>query len=158
VQSVIVRLPEKPARTVNNRNIPEINLVHIMAVALVDRMLTFEAAHSYERMNDAAVLQLKKHITLVGDPRLDTAELKSQGIVQGIVEVTTKGGTQLREHVVAVRGMVENPMTRAEVEKKCSGLLKPVLGEDRTRRLIHEIWNLEGVKNVRQLRSLLSAS
>jgi 2-methylcitrate dehydratase PrpD len=77
---------------------------------------------------------------------------------QGIIEVTTKGDTHLKEHVISVRGTPENPMTTEEVEKKCKELLSPVLGKNRTRKLIDAIWNLEQVKDVRELRPLLSVS
>ena len=60
--------------------------------------------------------------------------------------------------MVNVRGMAENPMTTEEVENKCRELLTPVLGEDRSQKLINKIWNLEQVSNVRELRPLLSAS
>jgi hypothetical protein len=49
-------------------------------------------------------------------------------------------------------------MSTEEVEKKCSDLLKPVLGEDRTQKLIDKIWNLEEMGNVRELRPLLTTS
>jgi 2-methylcitrate dehydratase PrpD len=154
VEIIIVHLPEDGAHTVNNRNMPDINLQHILSVALLDGDLTFEAAHSYERMNDPCVVDVKKRITLVGDSELSSAKIKRQGIV----EITTKDGSKLREHVVSVRGTVENPMSAEEVEKKCSELLKPVLGEDRTQKLIDKIWNLEEMGNVRELRPLLTTS
>jgi 2-methylcitrate dehydratase PrpD len=74
---------------------------------------------------------------------------------QAIVEVITKDGTKLIEHGVS-RGTVENPMRREEIEKKSRQLMTPVLGEDRTEKLIHKIWNLEQVKDMRELRPLLS--
>ena len=132
---------------------PNINLQYILAVTLLDGDLTFKAAHSYERMNDPAVLNVKRRIKLLADPELSAAKIMRQGIV----EVTTKDGTQLREHVVSVRGTAENPMTTAEVEKKSRELMAPVLGRDRTEKLVHAIWNLEHVRNVRQLRPLISA-
>jgi 2-methylcitrate dehydratase PrpD len=158
VKSIAVRLPEGPLRTVNNRNMPEINLQHILAVALLDGGITFETAHSYERMNDPQVIQLKERITLVGDPELGTDEFNRKGIVPGIVDVTTEEGSKLTEHVVGVSGAADNPMTTEEVENKCRELLIPVLGEDRTQKLIGTIAALESLPNVRQLRSLLSAS
>ncbi len=154
MQSVVARLSSGGARVVNNRDMPDINLQYILAVTLLDGGLTFEAAHSYERMNDQAVLELKKRIRLVEDPELSTATVTRQGIV----EVTTRDGSRFREHVVSVRGTAENPMTTEEVEKKCRELLTPVLGKDRSQKLIDKIWNLEQVSNMRQLRPLLSAS
>ena len=68
----------------------------------------------------------------------------------------TKDGAQLREHVVSARGAVENPMDTEEVEYKCKDLMVPVLGKDRSVELIDTVLNLEKIKNVRTLRSLLS--
>ncbi|MFC2001944.1 MmgE/PrpD family protein [Chloroflexota bacterium] len=154
VKSITVRLGDRwSSKTVNDRAMPDINLQHILAVTLLDGDLTFATAHSRERMNDPVVLELKRCIKLVVDPELVAAKIKRQGIV----DVTTKDGGQLREHVVSVRGTVENPMTTEEVEKKCQDLLIPVLGEERSQELINRIWNLEQVKNVRELRPLLSA-
>ncbi len=153
VKSVIARLPEYTLITIDNPDMPNINLQYILAVTLLDGDLTFEAAHSYGRMNDPAVLEVKNRIKLVGDPELSAAKI----IRQGIVEITTTDGSKWREHVVSVRGTAENPMTTEEVEKKCRELLAPVLGEDRAKKLIHGIWNLEKVRNVRELRPFMSA-
>ncbi len=167
VQSIIARLPGPSVRTVNNRNMPDINLQHILAVTLLDSDLSFATVHSYERMHDPAVLDLKKRITSIEDPELTAAELAdvkvmNHGIVkvkrQGIVEVTTKDGAQFREHVLSVRGTVENPMTTEEVEDKCKELFTPVLGKNCSQELINKVLNLEQLKNVRELRPLLSGS
>ena len=152
VDSVTARLPSKSV--VDNREMPDVNLQYILAVTLVDGGLTFEAAHSYERLKDPAVLKMKMRITVVEDPALATAGSERTGIV----EVVTKNGAKLREHVTKVRGTFENPMTTEEVETKCHELLKPVLGEERTEKLIDRIWNLERVGNVRELRPLLSTA
>ena len=53
-------------------------------------------------------------------------------------------------------GTAENPMTREEVEEKSQDLLMPILGKDRALELIERIWNLEQVRNMRELRLLLS--
>jgi 2-methylcitrate dehydratase PrpD len=156
VESIVVRLPGGSGggrRVVNDRDMPDINLQHILAVALLDGDLSFEAAHSYGRMKDPAVLEIKKRIRSIEDPGIDTSKTARQSIV----EVTTKKGETFKEHVIGVRGTAQNPMTREEIEKKCHELLKPVLGEDRAQKLIGRSWNLEQVKDVRELRSLLSA-
>ncbi|MFC1899756.1 MmgE/PrpD family protein [Chloroflexota bacterium] len=152
IKSIIVRLPERGAKIVNNRDMPDINLQYLLSVALLDGRLNFKAAHSYKRMNDPEVLKVKNLINLVGDPELTAAKIMRQGIV----EITTKDGALLREHVVSVRGTVENPMTREEVEEKSQDLMTPILGKDRTLELIKRIWNLEQVRNVRELRPFLS--
>ncbi len=88
----------------------------------------------------------------MGDPGLRTAKVKRGGIV----EITTRDGTRLREHVELVRGRPGNPMSDMEIEQKCTDLMRPVLGEERTACLIERIWNLEKVEDMREFRSLLS--
>jgi 2-methylcitrate dehydratase PrpD len=74
---------------------------------------------------------------------------------EAIVEVTLANGTRLTEHVEAVRGTVENPMTRDEVAAKARELITPVLGAAACARLIETVLNLEQVNNVGELRPLL---
>jgi 2-methylcitrate dehydratase PrpD len=76
---------------------------------------------------------------------------------QGIVEMTLRGGRQLRRHITAVRGTAQNPMTRAEVDEKGFHLLAPILGTRRARLLCNAVWGLEKVKDLRMLRPLLQA-
>jgi len=151
VKSIVAHLPAPGVHTVNNRDMPNINLQYILAVTLLDGHLTFRAAHSFERMNDPAVLEIKKRIKLVEAFDLTAAKLTRHGIV----EVITEDGTQINEHALS-RGTVENPMTTEEVEKKCRELLIPVLGIDRSEALIDNIWNLEKIKNMQALRPLLA--
>jgi 2-methylcitrate dehydratase PrpD len=153
VQGIIARVPDDRVLIVRDRNMPDVDLKHVLAVALLDGDITFETSHSYERMKDPAVLEVRNRITLVGDPALRTAEIKRGGIV----EVTTTDGAQLREHVELVRGRPANPMSDQEIEQKCTDLMRPVLGEERTKNLIEQVWNLEKIKNMRDLRPLLSA-
>ncbi len=130
VQSIIARVPDDRVLIVRDRNMPDVDLRHVLAVALIDGGMTFAASHSYERMKDPAVLAIRERITLVGDPELRTARIKRGGIV----EITTTDGSKLREHVELVRGRPGNPMSDEEIEKKCTDLMEPVLGEERTRR------------------------
>jgi 2-methylcitrate dehydratase PrpD len=153
VQSITAFVPSNVAHVVNNRTMPDVNLQYILAVAMLDGDLTFEAAHSYERMNDPAVVEMKQRVTLVADAELGAAKIPRQGII----EIITKGGSKLREHVVNALGSAGNPMTTEEVEEKSNKLLSPVLGRDRSQDLIHTIWNLERVRRVRELRPLLAA-
>jgi 2-methylcitrate dehydratase PrpD len=150
VESVLVRMPS--IRLVEDNPMPDVNLPYILAVTLLDGHLAFEAAHSYQRMKDPAVRDIRKKITLKAEPELRTPETGRTGIV----EVTKKDGTILMEHVKYVLGTAQNPMTTQDVEKKCRGLLTPVLGDDRAGQLIDTVWNLERVNNVCELRPLLS--
>ena len=152
VQTMTVHVPDDRVTMVRDRHMPDVDLKYILAVALLDGDVTFKSSHSYERMKDPAVSAISERITLVGDPELRTAKIKRGGIV----EITTRDGAKLREHVEHVRGRPANPMSDREIEVKCSDLMVPVLGEDRTRILMDRIWNIEKVTNMRDLRPLLS--
>lgn len=153
VQRLVVRLPAARARTVDDRSMPDINLQYILAVTLLDGGLTFAAAHSPERMKDSRVTDLKSRISLVADPDLVSRDLPRQAIL----EITTGSGARLTKHVMAYCGTPENPMTNEEVENKARELLAPVIGRQKSDRLIDIIGNLEQIGDLRAFRSLLAA-
>lgn len=153
VKKITARLPEASLRIVNGRDMPDVNLQYILATTLLEGKLTFAAAHSYEQMRDPAVLAIENKIETVVDAELSKAKPNRQGII----ELTLADGSKLREHVVSVRGTVDNPLRREDVEEKCESLIAHVIGEERTSELVRKIWNIEKVKNVRELRPLIAA-
>jgi hypothetical protein len=70
---------------------------------------------------------------------------------------TSDRGT-LRRFVPAVRGTVDDPMDRPEVDAKSEDLMAPVLGDDAARALLTSLWSLHDVKDVGDLARLLEAS
>jgi 2-methylcitrate dehydratase PrpD len=151
VKSVVVRLANTEARVVDNREIPDISLQHMVAVMLIDKTVSFKAAHDKARMKDPTVLAVRAKVQLVPDEELE----KMEPARQAIVEITLNDGTVLKERVNDVRGTVDNPMTREEVAQKARDLVEPVLGKANSQALIDKIWGLENVKDVRELRSVL---
>src|SRR5712692_6624674 len=57
VQQVNMQLATDEAAIVNNREIPDICLQHMVAVMLLDNTVTFAAAHANSRMRDPAILR-----------------------------------------------------------------------------------------------------
>ena len=151
VKEVAVRVPTDEASVVNNRQIPDISLQHLVAVMLVDKTVTFKSAHDIARMKDPAVLRQRAKVQLIPDPELQ----KRMPRREAHVELTLADGTKRSEHVAAVRGTAENPMTREDVVSKARDLIAPVLGPDTTGRLIEQVFALENIKSVRDLRPLL---
>ena len=139
------------ARVVDNREMPDICLQHMVAVMLIDKTASFKAAHDKARMKDPAVLAVRAKVQLVSDAELE----KLEPARQAIVEITMNDGTKYTEHVADVRGTVDNPMTREEVVQKCRDLVEPVLGKANCTTLIDKILGLEKVKDIRELRSVL---
>jgi 2-methylcitrate dehydratase PrpD len=154
VQSVTVRVASSEAAIVSNRELPDICMQHMIAVMLIDKTASFKAAHDKPRMQDPAVLKQRAKVQLIGDAELER-HLPAR---EAVVEVTLTDGTHLTETVKAVRGTAENPMPREEVVAKCRDLLTPILGADRTARLIQTTLALESLKSVRELRPLLQRS
>jgi len=153
VDKVTVRVAHQGANTTDNRNMPDICMQHLCAIMLIDGIVTFKSSHDEKRMNNRQVLALRRRITLLGDDAL-TRAMPSR---QGIVELKLKDGRTLRNHVKAVRGTADNPMTRAEVDEKCYHLMAPILGPSRARKLCDAVWGIEKIGNVTKLRALLRA-
>jgi len=151
VQTVNVRVATDEASVVDNRELPDICLQHMVAVMLIDKTASFKAAHDKPRMKDPEVLRQRAKIQLIKDSELQRRVPRREAIV----EVTLTDRTNLSEHVEAVRGTAENPMPRDEVVAKCRDLMAPVLGAATTATLIEKILGLENVKNIRELRPLL---
>jgi len=151
VKEVVVRTATSAAYTVNNREMPDICLQHMVAVMILDKTASFKAAHDKPRMQDPTVLAVRAKVKLVPDDALERLIPKRVAIV----EVTLNDGTVLTERVESVRGTPENPMSREEVVSKARDLIAPVLGDGQCTKLIERMLGLENVKDVRELRPLL---
>jgi 2-methylcitrate dehydratase PrpD len=151
VKRVTVRLAPSVAAVVDNRDIPDICLQHMMAVMLIDKTVSFLAAHDKPRMQDPAVLKERAKVNLVRDEEL----AKLLPMRETIVEVEFTDGGSLSERVSAVRGTPRNPMTRSEVSDKARDLTTPVLGRNVSVRLIDTVLGLEEVTDIRNLRKLM---
>jgi len=151
VQRVTVKLAPSVAAVVDNRDIPDICLQHVVAVMLLDKTVSFHAAHDKPRMQDTAALRERAKVELVRDDEL----AKLLPVRVAVVEVALADGTRLAERVSAVRGTPRNPMSSAEVIAKARDLMAPVLGRKTAEKLIETVYAMEDVTDVRQLRLLL---
>lgn len=154
VGQVVVRLATAEAAIVNNREIPDICVQHMLAVALVDKTVSFASAHDSARMKDPVVLRERAKIKLEPDEALE----RLMPLRVAVVEVTLADGTRLTRRVDNVRGTPENPMTRDEVVSKGQDLMAPILGAAKCASLIRKIFDLESVSSIRDLRPLLQLS
>jgi 2-methylcitrate dehydratase PrpD len=151
VREITVKVATDEAKIVDNREISDISLQHLMAVMLIDRTVTFRAAHDTARMKDPAVLKQRAKVHLIGDDELE----RHMPDREAIVEVTLAGGARHSEYVKTVRGSAGNPMTRDEIIAKARDLITPVLGAATFGKLADRVFNLEAMKSVRELRPLL---
>jgi len=151
VRRVTVRLAPSVAAVVDNRDIPDICLQHMVAVMLADKTVSFNAAHDKARMQDAAILRERAKVDLVRDAEL--AQFLPVRVT--VVDIDLADGTRLSERVSAVRGTPRNPMSRAEVMEKARDLTAPILGREKSSGLIDTIYAIEAVSDMRSLRPLL---
>jgi 2-methylcitrate dehydratase PrpD len=151
VEKLIVRSATSQAERVDNREMPDICMQYLIAVMLLDKTVSFQAAHDKQRMQDSAILRQRAKVQLIADDELE--RLLPTRV--GVVDITLKDGTRLYERVDNARGTPENPMTRGEIVAKARELMTPVLGAEKSARLIERVWDLEKLKSMRELRPLL---
>ena len=144
VAKVVVRMATDEHRTVNDRDMPDVCLQHMVAVMLLDGTASFSATHDHARMRDPAVLAQRAKVELHADPRIDAARPRRESIV----ELTFRDGTRMEEWIKDVRGTAENPMPREEVLAKARDLAVP-------EKLIETVLKLEELKDAGELRALL---
>jgi 2-methylcitrate dehydratase PrpD len=141
VKEVAVRM--NPGSVVDNREMPDVCIQHMIAVMLVDKTATFRSAHDKPRMQDPAILRQRAKVRLLPGAGLP------------LVAVTLSDGTRLSEDVTAVLGTPGNPMTREQVVAKSRDLMTPVLGASAAAKLIERALDIDRMKNVRELRPFL---
>jgi 2-methylcitrate dehydratase PrpD len=126
-------------------------LQYLVAVMLLDRTVSFRAAHDKARMQDPAILRERAKVQVIAEERLE--RLLPRRVA--VVEVMLNDGTWLREQNDTVRGTPENPMTREEIVEKARDLVTPVLGGQVCAKLIESVLALDEIKDIRELGPLL---
>jgi 2-methylcitrate dehydratase PrpD len=153
VDRVVVRLPEDGAGIVNDSAMPDVNLQYLIAVALIDGTVSFDASHSFDRMKDQQVLGVKQRVQLVGDRALmDPAAPRSAN-----VDVHLRDSRTVTHFTRFAPGTKENPLDTAAVAEKARSLIAPVLGAQRSQQIIERVNGLDTVVSVRDLVRLLVA-
>jgi 2-methylcitrate dehydratase PrpD len=153
VKDVEVLLPPQGARIVDGRTMPDVNLQYCMAAILLDGgKLTFEATHTYDRLNDPSIVANMRKVRLTGTADFTGMEAQRPATVR----VQTTDGRTLEQHVPAVKGTADNPMTREEIEAKALDLIGSVYGESRAADAVRTIMSLDQMKSVRELRPHLT--
>jgi 2-methylcitrate dehydratase PrpD len=151
VKQVSVQLATDEAAIVNNREIPDICLQHMIAVMLLDKTVTFVSAHDKARLKNPETLRERAKIQLIPDEELE----RLMPLRVAIVSVSLADGSRLTQRVDNVRGTPENPMDRDEIVAKATDLIAPVLGSAKCSSLIEKVFRLETISGIHHLRSLL---
>src|SRR5215813_12037166 len=153
VRRIAITMPDDRMHIVNNREIPDICVQYLTALAIVDGTVGFEAAHDERRMTEEAIKAVRDRITLIPSPELSAAVPARQAIV----EIELADGRKVRHHAKAVRGTPDNPMTVQEIDDKAVDLTAPIIGKERAGKLVAAVRTLDTLRSVRDLRPLLQA-
>ena len=70
------------------------------------------------------------------------------------LEVMTNDGKTFSSEVPYHKGHYLNPMTDVEVEDKFRSLAKNLLSPDQTDKLLHQLWHLEDVEDLKEIFNL----
>lgn len=150
IEKIDLIMPDDRLTIMNNRDMPDVCLQHMVAVCLLDGGASFETCHNKARMSDPAVLALREKMTVIPSPELTVARPARQAIV----EVRTQDGGDYRHHTVAVRGTPTNPMPPEDVKAKAMDLTAPILGAVAAGSLIEAVWSLEDLADVNALSAI----
>lgn len=151
VNKIVVRLPEDAIGIVGRSPMPDVNCPYLISTALLEGTVSFANAHSQERMKNPLVKAQMEKVTVIGDPALNDP-LAPRG---GIVEVFLSDGTVLKQHTRFPPGTKENPLSVEVLSAKARDLMGPVLGKSKTESVIAQVLELEKMKDVNQLITLM---
>jgi 2-methylcitrate dehydratase PrpD len=153
VRSILVKLPTDAMGIVGQSAMPDVNCQHLVAVALVKGAVSFNDSHDVALMQDPRILEQREKVALAADQALmDPAAPRG-----AIVEVTLADGRKVDHFTKFPPGTKENPLTTEAVNAKTRDLMAPVLGAEKTERLIEQINGLERVSDMRALGPLFTA-
>jgi 2-methylcitrate dehydratase PrpD len=129
-----------------------LSVPYCIAVCAAKRKGGLDAFHP-ATIFDPIVQDILKKVEIVADPELH--KLYPEKFPTNI-EIYTKDGKVYKGEMYYAKGSAKNPFTNEEINDKFRGLAVPVIGKERTEKVIKMIENLESVKDVNELAALLA--
>ena len=153
VRSILVKLPTDAMGIVGESAMPDVNCQHLVALALVRGAVSFVDSHDVGLMQDPKILAQRDKVTLSADKALmDPAAPRG-----AIVEVTLVDGRKVDHFTKHPPGTKENPLSTDAVSAKARDLMVPVLGAEKSEKLIDQINMLERLDDIDGLRQAFTA-
>lgn len=154
VTSIRVAMPGE-APTFERAAMPALNIPYLAAIIMLDGKLDFIAAQSMERLaNDADAAAFARRVTVVRDQTQETGEGVDR-TESARVTILRKDGSTLERYVPFVPGYPTHQLSREQTEGKARELVGPVLGAERTSRLISLCAGLDSAASVQPLVDLM---
>jgi 2-methylcitrate dehydratase PrpD len=153
VKSILVKLPTDAIGIVATSAMADVNCPHLVSIALVKGAVSFVDSHDQALMKDPVLMAQRAKVTVQPDQALmDPAAPRG-----AIVQVTMTDGKVVEHFTKFPPGTKENPLSVEAVSAKTRDLIAPVLGAEKTEKLIDTINKLETVKDINVLRALMTA-
>ncbi|NGM87846.1 MmgE/PrpD family protein [Parapusillimonas sp. SGNA-6] len=118
------------------------SVYHGCAVGLIFGRAS-ESEYADDIVNREDVVATRRKVVATVDDRIDEAAVEATA--------TLKNGTTLHVRVDHAIGSLQRPMSDADLVAKFGDMSDPVLGVDKTRRLVDLCWALAGAGDVRSL-------
>nr|WP_254442639.1 MmgE/PrpD family protein [Ruegeria arenilitoris] len=150
IEKIDLIMPDDRLTIVDNRDMPDVCLQHVVAITLIDGGASFETSHDKARMCDPAVLALREKMTAIPSHELTIARPARQAIL----EIGTKSGATFRHHTKVVYGTPGNPMSPEDVQAKALELISPILGSKVSNALADAVWSLEEIEDINALAAI----
>jgi len=150
IETIQLIMPDDRLTIVDNRDMPDVCLQHMVALCLLDGGASFETSHDKARMGDPAVMALREKMRVTPSPELS----RTRPARQAILEVRTVEGTLFRHHTEVVYGTPGNPMSAEDVAAKATELIAPILGVPATRALVDAVWGIEQLDDINVLAAI----
>jgi 2-methylcitrate dehydratase PrpD len=145
IASILVRMRKSGADTVNDSDMPDLNIQYLYGLAMLERRIGFAAGHDEHRMRSAEMRALGRKTRAVFDPEIGEASHRS------IVEVTLASGKTISKQVDSFRGKADNPLSTEEVAVKARDLIETVFAPAQASRVIDACLDLEKIGSIRAL-------
>src|SRR5436189_3492 len=127
------------------------SLPYITAIALIDGEIT-DRQFGPQRFKDPEVWKFLENVKVERHAELSAMYPEAVG---NIVHVDLAEGRRLTKRVDYPLGNAKNRLKDSAVEGKFLGLVEPVIGETRARKIIELAWKLDEAKNVDELMQAL---
>ena len=128
------------------------SLPYIVGMALLEGKID-NSTYSEKKFRDPKILDFLKKITVVEDKALSSVYPEA---VANRVTVKLSSGKAVSKQVDYHKGHPKNPMSDQDVEHKFLRLTSRILDKNRARRILDSAWNLEKVKDVSKVVSMLA--
>ena len=115
---------------------------HAAAVSYIDRAGGVPQ-FTNERSQDAMVIQLRKIVKVLPSTNLQLDQAKAR--------ITTKSGVSFDMNVEHAKGTTLNPMSDSDLESKFIQNARSCLTNDKVKRILDIVWNLEKLSDINQL-------